>query len=283
MESLELLSSLEGIHDSYYYAQVSISENFIVGVNISGEIFIWERKNYKLIHKDDNSHVAGIQGVKTVGNILVTGDSKGLLNVFSINNEKVKKVGKWQFETPISHIDFDGYFLLVGSSTSLTLLSLHDFETLKEIKNIETGFICVCILSFPFAVTTDSRPGAKIWDLRTGFFNRTILKTCSFFKMDLNNGILALSQYSNHLETCQTFLVDMLSIESGDDDIKVKKLEDQIIPFQTDEMLCVRKAVNINKWKSLKVSKLKIKILVNSGKNRIKFDGKNCLRGNNSI
>ena len=101
--------------------------------------------------------------------------------------------------------------------------------------------------------------------------------------MDLNNGILALSQYSNHLETCQTFLVDMLSIENGDDDIKVKKLEDQIIPFQTDEMLCVRKAVNINKWKSLKVSKLKVEILVNSGKNGIKFDGKNCLRGNNSI
>jgi len=239
MESQELLSALEGIHECYYYAQLSISEQFIVGVTISGEIFIWEKNHFKLIHKDDHSHIVGINGVKIVGKILVTGDSKGLMNVFNISHEKVTNVSKKQFELSISHIDFDGTFVLIGSSSSLILLSLHDFETLKEIKDIETGFVCVCVLSFPFAVTTDSGPGAKIWDLRTGILSKTILKSCSFFKMDLNNGILALSQYSSHLDTCQTFLVDMISIENGVDDIKVKKFEEQLITNQIEEITCV--------------------------------------------
>ena len=247
MQSQELLSNLEGIHDCYYYAQLSISEQCIVGVTISGEIFIWERNHFKLVHKDDESHIVGINGVKIVGNTLVTGDSNGLINVFNIIHEKVTKVSKKQFESSISHIDFDGTFVLVGSSSSLILLSLHDFETLKEIKHIETGFVHVCILSFPFAVTTDLEPGAKIWDLRTGNLSRTILKSCSFFKMDLNNGILALSQYSSHLNTCQTFLVDMISIENGDDDVKVKKFEDELIMYPKEEITCVRKYVDIAK------------------------------------
>ena len=207
------------------YIQLSLSDDFIAAVSSFGLVHIWVRNDYKPIHQDGNSHHGKINGVKIWNNTLITGDDTGVMNIFNLSEENVTKVRTINVKCMINHIDFDGTNLLLGTNNSLLLMDENESRNMSEKLQISTDFICMCMLSYPFAITSNnSKKGIEIWDLRKGTLLKIILGDFCYLGMDLRNGILVVAPYSgNRDENAPIYLVNMEAI--ADEDVRTRPLK----------------------------------------------------------
>ena len=209
------------------YIQLSLSNDFIAAVSSFGLVHIWVRNDYKPIHQDGNAHHGKINGVKIWNNTLITGDDTGVMNIFNLSEENVTKVRTINVKRMINHIDFDGTNLLLGTNNSLLLMVENESRNMSEKLHIDTDFICMCMLSYPFAITSNnSKKGIEIWDLREGTLLKVVLEEYHYFEMDLRNGILAVAPYlypGYREDSSKIYLVNMETIE--DEDVQTRPLK----------------------------------------------------------
>ena len=221
------------------FVQLSLSKDYIVSVSSYGIICIWERKYLSLIFCDDFSHCDYFHAVKILGDKIVTGDSRGLLNVFDVFDNQVKKVRTEEDEThPINHLDFDGKLVLTGSRNTIRILTIGENENTKA-KKIKTGYVSCCCLTFPYAVTSGMKynRGIKIWDLHTGKIYRTILDVYMFWSLDIRNGVLSATMSSGNPTSLQVYLVDMKSVTK--EDMRIRCLPASNEPSVLDPHVCL--------------------------------------------
>ena len=221
--------------------QLSLTDELIVAVSNDGDIFIWERQNFDLIFKDSEAHNSSIYGVKMLEDTLFTGDIEGTLNIFNVSKEEVVKKNTVNTERRITHLDYDGTYLLIGSAQFLYLMTVDEKANLEEHIRIESGWIGSCSLSYPFAISTRSSGGAKIWDLRTGSLYKNILEDTNmhFFLHNVQNGILAIAPHHIHNRE-RTFLVDLRTIENETPRVKsFKDFQKQLFSWHYGVGVCL--------------------------------------------
>ena len=210
------------------FVQLSINSEHLVAVSNHGDISVWKISdewiliyNTGMLCDAKSLHKGSIQGVKIYGNIFITGDTKGLWNIFRIMDKKVELIRSEILEydghtSPINHIDFDGSYILIATNEEIILFSMEGGVTeLNETIRFHALHISTCCLQYPFAVTSSLRsPGLKIWDLRSGELSNTLLEHSSFYGLDLKNGILVAPVYFNINDIFQLVHNHVLGISS---------------------------------------------------------------------
>ena len=153
--------------------RLSLSHHLIVAASSYGVISIWSRKDYGLIFRDHSLHQSEVTGVKMsdTGTLLVTGDSCGVVNCWTVSGPAVRSENLLVDEKrPVTDLDLRQNTILLGSLSSLRVGTLNKEGSLASLKLIKTDYILECKLFHPFAISCGGkyRQGIQVWDLRSG-------------------------------------------------------------------------------------------------------------------
>ena len=194
--------------------RLCLSSNLIVAASSYGVISIWSRKDYALIFRDHSLHHSEVTGVKMSDSLLITGDSCGIVNCWTVSGTAV---GSENFlvdeKRPVTDLDLQQNTILLGSLSSLRVGTLNKEAGCPSLKLIKTDYILECKLAHHLAITCGGkyRKGIQVWDLRSGALLRSLWSDLLFLSLEISNNLLYSVMCSSHLTYPHIYVIDIKS------------------------------------------------------------------------
>ena len=207
--------------------RLALSDNLIVAASSYGVISVWTRKDYGLIFRDDSLHQSEVTGVKMCEPLLLTGDSAGVVNCWTVSGSVLVRSENLVVDEkrPIVDLDLCQDIILLGSLSSLRVGTLNKEGGFTSQKLIRTDHILNCKLFPPFAVTSGGkyRKGIQVWDLRSGALVRSLCSDLNFLSLEISNNLLYSVMWSCHLTYPHIYVIDITTLrDSSESDNRVK-------------------------------------------------------------
>ena len=208
--------------------RLSLSHNLIVAASSYGVISVWSRTDYGLIFRDHSLHQSEVTGVKMSDTLLITGDSCGVVNRWTVPGQPAPVSSENLLvdeKRPVTDLDLWQNTILMGSVSSLRVGTLNKEGCLASLKLIKTDYILDCKLFHPFAVCCGGKysKGIQVWDLRSGVLVRSLYSDLIFLSLEISNKLLYSVMCSSQLTYPHIYVIDIQSVrESSGRSVQVR-------------------------------------------------------------